>query len=87
MGEQCPHVTKWRIKFDGESSVTNFLERVGELRTTRGVSKDQILEAAPELFSKEALYWYRSHHFPSSDHLERRLKEGFQPYDYELDPL
>lgn len=80
-------VTKWRLKFDGESSVTNFLERVDELRISRGVSKEQLLKAAPELFTKDALYWYRTQQFSSWDHLETRLKEDFQPYDYELDLL
>lgn len=80
-------VTKWKLKFDGESSVTNFLERLEELRISRGVTKEQLLRAAPELFTKEALYWFQTQQFSSWDHLECRLKEDFQPYDYELDLL
>lgn len=78
-------VSRWKIQFDGQSSVTNFLERIEELRVSRGVSKEQLLTNAPELFTKEALIWFRTQHFSSWDDLTERLKETFLPYDYEFD--
>ncbi|KAJ8914830.1 hypothetical protein NQ315_014842 [Exocentrus adspersus] len=49
-----------------------------------GVSKDQLLKSAPELFMEDALFWYRTSHFNSWDDLTGKLREAyFQPYDYE----
>lgn len=78
-------VSRWRIQFDGESSVTNFIERIEELRLSRGVTKEQLLRSAPELFTKNALIWYRTRNFCSWDDLLDQLKNDFQPYDYEFD--
>lgn len=78
-------VSRWKIQFDGESSVTNFLERIEELRLSRGVSKEQLLRSAPELFTKNALIWFRTRNFHSWDDLVDQLKSDFQSYDYEFD--
>lgn len=78
-------VSRWRIQFDGETSVTHFLERIEELRLSRGVSKEQLLRSAPELFTKNALIWLRTRNFHSWDELLEQLKNDFQPYDYEFD--
>lgn len=51
---------KWKVVFDGTSSVTDFLERIGELRISRGASKSQLLLSAVEIFSGNALDGYRS---------------------------
>lgn len=78
-------VSRWRVQFDGQSSVNNFLERVEELRRSRGVSKTRLLQSASELFTKDALIWYRTQHFQTWDDLESKLREDFQPYDYSFD--
>lgn len=78
-------VSRWRVQFDGQSSVNNFLERVEELRRSRGISKDRLLQSASELFSKEALLWFRTQNFHSWDELVNKLREAFQPYDYTFD--
>lgn len=78
-------VSRWRIQFDGNSSVTNFLERLEEIRLSRGVSKNQLLRSAPELFCKEALIWFRTRQFSSWDQLVEQLKIDFLPYDYEYE--
>nr|CAI5824407.1 unnamed protein product [Callosobruchus analis] len=52
-------VTRWKVQFDGTSSVTTFLERIEELRSSRGVSKERLLRSASELLTKEALLWFR----------------------------
>lgn len=78
-------VSRWKVQYDGESSVTNFLERVEELRVSRGVTKELLLRSAPELFTKEALIWFRTQQFRSWDELTERLRANFQPYDYEFD--
>lgn len=78
-------ISRWRLQFDGESSVTNFLERLEEIRISRGVSHEQLLRSACELFTKDALLWYRTHNFITWDDLVSQLKEDFQPYDYEYE--
>jgi len=70
------------VKYNGQSSVGDFLERVEELRISRGLSKASLLRAAPELFSGDALLWYRTQRFVSWDDLTYQLREAFQPYDY-----
>lgn len=77
------HVSRWNVRFNGKSSVTDFLERIEELRLSRGVTKDQLLRSAPELFTHEALLWYRTSTFSSWDKLIEQLKEAFRPADYE----
>lgn len=76
-------VSKWNVRFDGQGSVTNFIERIEEIRISRGITKEQTLRAAPELLSHNALMWYRTNTFASWDDLLRQLKDAFQPYDYD----
>lgn len=78
-----PDVARWNVKFTGRNSVSEFLERIAELSNSRGVSKAQLLRSAPELFSQEALLWYRTNTFSDWDELTRKLKEDYLPYDYE----
>lgn len=78
-------VSRWKIQFDGESSVANFLERIEELRLSRGVSKEHLLQRAYELFTKDALTWLRTKEFGTWDQLVEQLRNDFQPYDYEFD--
>lgn len=76
-------VSRWKIQYDGWSSVTNFLERVEELRVSRGVSKGRLLRSAAEIFTKDALLWFRMNNFTSWDDLTDKLRAAFQPHDYE----
>lgn len=80
-------VYKWNITFDGSSNVLDFLERLEELRLSRGVDKEQLLRSAPELFTDSALIWYRSIRYSVCDwdNLVRQLKKTFLPCDYEFD--
>lgn len=51
--------------FDGQSSVNECLERIEEIRCSRGVSKSQPLRSALEWFTKGALCWYCTSTFRS----------------------
>nr|CAI5859337.1 unnamed protein product [Callosobruchus analis] len=53
-------VYRWKLQFDGQSSVTSFLEQISEMQSSRGVSDSQLLRAGPEIFTKDALLWYRT---------------------------
>lgn len=79
------NVSSWNLNFNGESgSVIEFLQRVEEYRLSRGVSKDRLFRAAPELLRGTALNWFRSENVNSWDELVQKLKEYFLPYDYEF---
>lgn len=77
-------VSSWNVKYNGQSSVTDFLERIEELRLSRGVSKEMLLRSAPEIFTRDALLWFRTRRFSSWDDLVTQLRETFQPFDYEF---
>ena len=76
---------KWNIYFDGNNSVTSFLERVEELRESRRIPKSQIFQSAVELFKGDALLWYRTwkSSFRDWDDLSTQLRRYFLPLDYE----
>lgn len=76
-------IGRWNLTYDGQSSLNDFLERLEELRRSRGISKDQLLRSAPELLTRDALLWYRTKHFLDWDDLVSQLKDAFMPYDYE----
>lgn len=57
--------------------ITAFLEKIEELRYSRGVSKEQLLKSANEIFTDSALYWFRSVRPTIStwDDLVRKLRD------------
>lgn len=81
---RLPDVSRWNVKFNGRTSVNEFLERVEEFRISRGVSHQQLLRCSPELLTQDALLWYRTRKFVSWQDLCQQLKEAYLPYDYEL---
>lgn len=78
-------VSKWNLTFDGSRSVTDFLDRVQELCESRHVPRQQLFQSAVELFTGDALIWFRSirHSVRTWSELEVLLKMNFLPYDYE----
>lgn len=79
-------VYKWNIHFNGDrnSDLIAFLDRVEELRASRHIEKKELFESAVELFSGNALLWFRSikptvHDW---DSLVALLKSEFLPADY-----
>lgn len=76
-------ITKWNLRYNGRSSVNDFLERIEELRISRGISQHQLLKSAPELFTEDALLWLRTNTFKTWNELVSKLRDDFRPYDYE----
>lgn len=78
-------IYKWKINFDGNSSITNFLDRINELCESRRVTKQQLFHSASELFTGDALIWFRSVKpmLSTWSELEQALKTNFLPHDYE----
>lgn len=81
-------VYKWGIHFDAESgqSVGAFLQRVEELRRARRVTTDDLFESAVDLFSGQALVWYRSvqSRVGSWGELCQEMRLVFQTPDYDF---
>lgn len=53
---------KWTLKFDGTTSkfsVNAFLEQIEELSFARNISKEELFRTSVELFTGQALIWYR----------------------------
>lgn len=73
---------KWSLKFDGTTtkfSVNSFLEQVEELSFARNVSKEELFRSSIELFTGQALVWYRyaRSKVNSWDELVSLLKKDF----------
>lgn len=81
-------VYKWGLKYDPESSqsVGSFLQRVEELRRARGVSQLELFDAAVDLFSGQALVWYRSvqRRVKTWEELCKEMRIVFQSPDYDI---
>lgn len=80
-------VYKWGLKFDNSGqSIAAFLERVEELRRSRGVTHQELYESAVDLFAGSALVWYReaTHRIKSWHQLTKELREVFQPANYDF---
>lgn len=80
-------VSKWGLRFTGDKkgmSVNAFLERVNELKIARHVSDEDLFDAGVDLFSGRALLWYRDARQTALTWAElvKKLKEEFQPQDY-----
>ncbi|GLV46530.1 hypothetical protein CBL_20855, partial [Carabus blaptoides fortunei] len=79
-------VHKWNVKYDGESGLSIFLERVDEHSSSRGITKQQLFASAVELFTGNALTWFRAKRntFSTWKQLTTALRETFLPCDYEF---
>lgn len=77
---------KWNIFFDGNNSVTSFIEDIEEMAEARGVSKSRLFLSASELFKGDALLWYRPRKgtFLNWEDLLVKLRDAFLPPDYEV---
>lgn len=80
-------VRQWNLSFSGDpskSSLSAFLQRVEELRVARNVGKHILFQSALDLFSGDALIWYRANRksFSNWEELVVGLREQFQAADY-----
>lgn len=86
-GEDMIPVYKWGIKFGGThaESVNSFLERVEDLRIARGISVSELFRSAIDLFTDEALTWFRANRscFTNWKDLGQGLRSEFQPHNYD----
>lgn len=77
-----------KLRFSGKTCVRSFILRVEEFVQSRGISFDKILSLAFEIFTDDALHWYRCNRFRIQcwNDLCQLLKEDFSTsnYDYRL---
>lgn len=78
-------VSRWKLTFDGTSSVTDFLERLEEMRISRNVSKTQLFNSISELLEGDAAVWYRFARVSIQNYDEFRdiFRSSFLPTNYE----
>ncbi|KAJ8930122.1 hypothetical protein NQ314_017112 [Rhamnusium bicolor] len=77
-------VAKWNWTFDGKSGLLKFLERLEELRISRGLTRSQLFKSASELFVGSAKIWFRAirQYVTSWEELIFELKSAFLPHDF-----
>lgn len=83
-------VFKWNVTFSGQiqrEGLLSFLEKVEELRIARNISKEELFTSAIDLFSGQALLWFRNikSHISNWEELVHNLRKDFLPVDYEHD--
>lgn len=74
-----------KIKYDGKSCVRSFITRVEEFRVAKDISESKILKLATEIFTGDALHWYRSikDTIVSWSDLLELLKDDFDVVDFD----
>lgn len=74
-----------KIKFDGTGCVRAFIEKVSEFTLARNIEPNKMLCFATEMFTGNALHWYRNvrKSIKSWDELVVLLKQDFDPVDYD----
>lgn len=81
-----PH--KWNVSFDGSQPVNEFLLRIEELRIARQCSKETLFKSAVDIFSGDALVWFRmiqSQGVCDWDSLVAALRAHFLPTDSDFE--
>lgn len=80
-------ISKWNLKFTGQGSVTNFVERAEELASACGLSDEHLFNSAIIFFADTALSWFRAVRgsVHSWEELKAKLKTTYLPPEYEED--
>lgn len=80
-------ISRWNLKFNGLTGVTNFIERVEELSHASGISNEQLMHCAVLLFTDTALSWYRAlrPNIHTWEQLKQKLRSTYLSSEYEED--
>lgn len=82
----CDHSFDNKIpKYDGETCVRSFLQKLHEYIIAKNISADKLLNNASQFFSGNALHWFRSakHTCNTWEQLKTRLLEDFTLIDHD----
>ncbi|KAL0809519.1 hypothetical protein ABMA28_011056 [Loxostege sticticalis] len=74
-----------RLKYDGKSCVRSFIQRFTEFCDARSISEAKALSFATEVFTGDALHWYRSvkDRISNWSELINLLRQDFDQLDYD----
>ncbi|CAG5036780.1 unnamed protein product [Parnassius apollo] len=74
-----------KFKFDGKSCVRAFIQRINEYSQSRNIPGEKLLSYCAEIFTGDALHWYRAIRDQVSnwDELVSLLREDFDQADYD----
>lgn len=74
-----------KLKFNGKSCVHVFIQRVSEFCTSRNISHKKLLTYATEIFTDNALHWFRSvkNEVRTWEELTKLLIADFGQFDYD----
>ncbi|XP_063830407.1 uncharacterized protein LOC135079698 [Ostrinia nubilalis] len=83
--DRASYVHSLNLKYNGKDSVQDFIVRIEELCKSRNIAKERLFNSAAELFTDEALFWYRGtrDQLNSWEDLKASLLEEYLPYDYD----
>lgn len=77
-----------KLKYSGKTCVLSFIQRVDEFVYARNISKDRLLQFAYEIFTDDALHWFRciKEKVKTWDEVVGLLRQDFgqRDYDYRL---
>lgn len=74
-----------KLKFSGKTCVRSFLQKVDDIIRSRNIPKEHVLQFAFEIFTDDALHWYRyiRHQVDTWDDVVALLKRDFSKSDYD----
>lgn len=74
-----------KLKYNGKTCVRSFLQKVEEFREARNISPTKLYTYATEIFTDDALIWYRSvkNEVYDWNELSTLLKKDFGQFDYD----
>lgn len=83
--DRSVNVHSFNIKFCGKGSVLSFIQRIEELCVSRNVSEKKLFNSVVELFSDQALLWFRGIKNRITDwkQLKDLLLDEYLPVDYD----
>lgn len=78
-----------KFKYDGKTCVRSFIQRIEEFREAKDIPNGKMLVSATEIFTGDALHWFRSvkERVSSWKMLLSVLKEDFDCIDYDYKML
>lgn len=74
-----------KLKFDGKTCVRSFIQKLKEFRLAKNVSDEKMMTFAYEIFTGDALHWFRSvkDDIKNPEDLIMRLQQDFDVFDYD----
>lgn len=81
----CTSHVPGKPKYDGKTCVRSFIQKLEEFRVSKQIRKDDMFNHAFDIFTDNALHWYRHQklNVTTWDELLHQLKSAFDTDDYD----